>query len=55
MFNAISGDRYLNHLTENVLAELPRQPAGLLERRLQIGQRVGSTVAFALDPLAARA
>ena len=52
MFNAISGDRYLNHLTEeNILAELPRQPAGFARSTAaDLTAASGETVAFALDP-----
>ena len=52
MFNAISGDRYLNHLTEeNILAELPRQPAGFARATAaDLADASGQTIAFALDP-----
>ena len=52
MFNAISGDRYLNHLTEeNTLAELPRQPAGYARSTAaDLAAASGETIAFALDP-----
>ena len=52
MFNAISGDRYLNHLTEeNVLAELPRQPAGFARATAaDLANASDQTVAFAIDP-----
>ena len=52
MFNAISGDRYLNHLTEeNILAELPRQPAGFARATAaELADASGQTIAFALDP-----
>ena len=51
MFNAISGDRYLNHLTEeNVLAELPRQPAGFARATAaDLANASDQTVAFAID------
>ena len=52
MFNAISGDRYLNHLTEeNILAELPRQPAAFARSTAaDLTAASGETIAFALDP-----
>ena len=52
MFNAISRDRYLNHLTEeNTLAELPRQPAGYARSTAaELAAASGETIAFALDP-----
>ena len=52
MFNAISRDRYLNHLTEeNTLAELPRQPAGYARSTAaDLAAASGETIAFALDP-----
>ncbi len=52
MFNAISGDRYLNYLTEeNILAELPRQPAAFARSTAaDLTAASGETIAFALDP-----
>ena len=52
MFNAISGDRYLNHLTEeNILAELPRQPAGYARASAaDLAEASNEIVPFAVDP-----
>ena len=52
MFNAISGDRYLNHLTEeNILAELPRQPAGFARSTAaDLAEASNEIVPFAVDP-----
>ncbi|MEM1433505.1 MAG: MotA/TolQ/ExbB proton channel family protein [Pseudomonadota bacterium] len=53
LFNVVTGDKYLNYLSENdSLVELPRQPAGYLRSTAGAltSTGAGDAVGFALDP-----
>jgi len=53
LFNVVTGDKYLNYLSENdTLVELPRQPAGHLRSTAGdlTSAGAGQEVGFALDP-----